>query len=64
MLEMRKYVTIKTCVNLKNYNQGNEIDLAYNRGILSKELSPVSMFTYCSSKGAQSVENTSHLVAL
>ncbi len=33
MLEMRKYVTIKTCVNLKNYNQGNEIDLAYNRGI-------------------------------
>ncbi len=33
MLEMRKYITIKTCINLANYNLGNEIDLEYDREI-------------------------------
>ena len=32
MLEMRKIITIKTCINLANYNLGNEIDLEYDRG--------------------------------
>ena len=30
---MRKYITIKTCINLANYNLGNEIDLEYDREI-------------------------------
>jgi len=33
MLEMRKHITIKTCINLANYNLGNEIDLEYDREI-------------------------------
>lgn len=31
MLEMRKFNTIKTCINRVNYDQGNQIDLTYDR---------------------------------
>ncbi len=41
MLEMRKHVTIKTCVNQANYDLGTEIDLTYERGITEVGAGPL-----------------------